>query len=301
MDISILTNLKQIVSSTRQPTSEYADHISVTKCPLIGRIHFVKDKYGIMQLGFVVWYWIYGTFIPLFIVLIPGYHDGYISGIFIAVYLYISAMCLTSLARAATLNPGRIPLISDDTVLDEADVTFCKVCNRKRPARAHHCRRCRQCVMRMDHHCPWINNCVGADNHYAFFLLLLYSFLLSFLAFVLCMLHFWVYPKCKSCDPEVFYMKHSIWFMYLMTGLAFNMAMMMGIQLVGQHFNLITNRTTLENMQRTPNPEEMKFRDTLDSYRDLFGGNSSSWMICWLCPFRHRRSSVYRPRHVSPV
>ena len=38
---------------------------------------------------------------------------------------------------------------------DTTDWTFCKTCNRKRPKRAHHCRRCHQCVMRMDHHCPW--------------------------------------------------------------------------------------------------------------------------------------------------
>ena len=83
MDFSIWNNFKTVVA-TPQPTSEYADHISVMKCPIIGRIHFVNDTYGIMQLAFVVWYWLYGTFIPLFIVLIPGYHDGHISGIFIA-------------------------------------------------------------------------------------------------------------------------------------------------------------------------------------------------------------------------
>lgn len=50
--------------------------------------------------------------------------------------------------------------------------TFCSICQHSRPARAHHCRRCGHCVLRMDHHCPWLNNCVGVNN-YRFFLQLL--------------------------------------------------------------------------------------------------------------------------------
>ena len=40
----------------------------------------------------------------------------------------------------------------------------CENCDSMKPPRAHHCRTCGRCVMRMDHHCPWINNCVGANN-----------------------------------------------------------------------------------------------------------------------------------------
>lgn len=37
----------------------------------------------------------------------------------------------------------------------------CKWCDKYKPDRAHHCRQCRQCILKMDHHCPWIYNCVG--------------------------------------------------------------------------------------------------------------------------------------------
>jgi len=51
----------------------------------------------------------------------------------------------------------------------------CKWCAKYKPDRCHHCRVCRVCILKMDHHCPWIYNCVGFRNHKYFFLLLMYS------------------------------------------------------------------------------------------------------------------------------
>jgi len=51
----------------------------------------------------------------------------------------------------------------------------CKWCAKYKPDRTHHCRVCRTCILKMDHHCPWIYNCVGFRNHKYFFLLLMYS------------------------------------------------------------------------------------------------------------------------------
>lgn len=41
---------------------------------------------------------------------------------------------------------------------------FCHKCDAFKPPRAHHCKQCKRCVLRMDHHCPWIGNCVGIGN-----------------------------------------------------------------------------------------------------------------------------------------
>ena len=38
-----------------------------------------------------------------------------------------------------------------------------------RPKRAHHCRYCNKCILRMDHHCFTLNKCIGKKN-YLFFL-----------------------------------------------------------------------------------------------------------------------------------
>jgi hypothetical protein len=55
------------------------------------------------------------------------------------------------------------------------DRRFCKWCQKYKPDRCHHCRICKQCVLKMDHHCPWIMNCVGFRNHKYFFLLVIYA------------------------------------------------------------------------------------------------------------------------------
>ncbi|KAK3089847.1 hypothetical protein FSP39_007055 [Pinctada imbricata] len=222
------------------PTSQYSENIMVTRLPCIGRIHFVKDKGGMMSLGFVVLYWIYGTWCSLTVILLPHWRDGQTSDFMIFLFCLCSIMCISSLIRVSTLNPGRVPLISEESSfgIDYSHWELCPKCNRKRPPRAHHCRRCQQCVLRMDHHCPWINNCVGEENHWAFMQLLFWAFCLGSMAFLACQLHFWYYPPCVTCNKDTFYIKHSIWFNYLLTVLAVFMMLFQAGGLLGQYFNI---------------------------------------------------------------
>ncbi|KAK3004479.1 hypothetical protein RJ639_018801 [Escallonia herrerae] len=69
-----------------------------------------------------------------------------------------------------------------------AHLSHCDKCAAYKPPRAHHCRVCRRCVLRMDHHCLWINNCVGHRNYKAFFVLVVYATVASMYSSVIIVL-----------------------------------------------------------------------------------------------------------------
>ncbi|CAL1528112.1 unnamed protein product [Lymnaea stagnalis] len=277
-----MDNVMDMVSPPVETNNNNAKHS--LKLPIFGRVQFVRDREGQMCAAIVLAYWTYGTFIPLFIILIPRYEDGLISLPVFLGFLTVSVLCLLSFFRSSLTNPGRIPEFSAAEDKD-SNWSKCRVCNQMRPPRAHHCRRCGQCVMKMDHHCPWINNCVGENNHFAFMQLLFYAFLLGLYTFVLVMLHFWVFPKCVACNREAFYIKHSIWFMYLAFLLSVNMMGMMGVQFCQQHINLISNKTTLEKMINHGGPKNIQGK-CYNSYRQICGQGHP---IFWLCPIGRRR------------
>lgn len=142
--------------SLPKPSQEYSNSIIVRRLPCLGRIHFVRDREGILFLSGVIAYWVYGILASYYCVLQPHYLDGRVPGWAVFYHLTVAFLCLITLLRAATLNPGRVPFSEEDfNTLENKDIQICQKCLRPKPARAHHCRRCQQCVMKMDHHCPW--------------------------------------------------------------------------------------------------------------------------------------------------
>ncbi|KAG0341509.1 hypothetical protein BG000_008805 [Podila horticola] len=77
------------------------------------------------------------------------------------------------LIPGAQNRAGYIHLTEDPTV--QSHPLWCSKCHHVKPERAHHCRVCKRCVLKMDHHCPWVLNCVGLDNYKFFFLFVFYT------------------------------------------------------------------------------------------------------------------------------
>lgn len=104
------------------------------------------------------------------------------------IFTLLLCLCVFSFSVAVATDPGYVPFAyvpdveddssgasSDQELKKAAERRQCDKCSAYKPPRAHHCKVCRRCVLRMDHHCLWINNCVGHWNYKAFFLLVLYA------------------------------------------------------------------------------------------------------------------------------
>eukprot|EP00268_Persea_americana_P017731 TRINITY_DN1858_c0_g1_i1.p1 TRINITY_DN1858_c0_g1~~TRINITY_DN1858_c0_g1_i1.p1 ORF type:complete len:283 (-),score=23.48 TRINITY_DN1858_c0_g1_i1:465-1313(-) len=98
----------------------------------------------------------------------------------------LALMSVVTYTIAIVRDPGHVPssyvpdVEDSDSPIHEikrkgGDLRYCQKCSHYKPPRAHHCRVCRKCVLRMDHHCVWINNCVGHANYKVFFVFVLYS------------------------------------------------------------------------------------------------------------------------------
>ncbi|KAI9250272.1 DHHC palmitoyltransferase-domain-containing protein [Sporodiniella umbellata] len=109
---------------------------------------------------FVIWPYLIAVFnlTQTVLILLP------LNFFIILTYVHYFLTCFT--------NPGSVPIRYRQRQQAYVEVKkstcmprFCKSCDNYKPPRAHHCSKCKRCVLKMDHHCPWINNCVGYFNY----------------------------------------------------------------------------------------------------------------------------------------
>lgn len=97
---------------------------------------------------------------------------------FLVPFNALVALIFTNYYLCVRTDPGSVPREwePDWAALDESGAglevkrhtgapRYCRLCDAYKPPRAHHCRSCGRCVLRMDHHCPWVANCVGHGNY----------------------------------------------------------------------------------------------------------------------------------------
>ncbi|KAL1925266.1 uncharacterized protein VTP21DRAFT_149 [Calcarisporiella thermophila] len=175
---------------------------------------------------------------------------------------------------------------------------FCDKCNWIKPDRAHHCKYCQECVLRMDHHCPWVNGCVGHHNYKFFIQFVFYGGLLTLWGFVTTLAAFIQIRTEKRpppLDPAlIVLLTLSFLFGSLLLGFA-----IFQIRLV------LLNRTTIENLsaksksgqqrnapsdkphQEVPNPptnftqsgENVFDLGMWDNWTSVMGKSWPSWLV----------------------
>eukprot|EP00347_Sterkiella_histriomuscorum_P021463 403333889 len=167
----------------------------------------------------------------------------------------------------------------------------CHKCNDKtRLPRAHHCKVCNKCVLRMDHHCPWIGNCVGYQNHRFFMLLLFYLCAGMFIVFLFTVEDILAYVLLLiKARGNIFIMykdqSYTQISLMLLGGINLSIFFVLGTFTYATLYNALYGRTSIENQQVFVDKRGTKQIDkqlmfdrwfqkgTFKNLRSIFGGD----------------------------
>ncbi|EEF30829.1 zinc finger protein, putative [Ricinus communis] len=213
------------------------------------------------------------------------------------VFTAMAFMCILNYAYAIFTDPGRVPSTYTPDIEDAdnpvheikrkgGDLRFCQKCSHFKPPRAHHCRVCKRCVLRMDHHCIWINNCVGHANYKVFFVFVIYAVISCIYSLVLLI-------GSLTIDPQKDEQQSSGSFrsIYVISGvLLIPLSVALGI-LLGWHVYLILqNKTTIEYHEGVramwlaeKGGDVYKHPYDIGAYENLTMVLGPS-IFCWACP-----------------
>ncbi|PSR98291.1 Protein like [Actinidia chinensis var. chinensis] len=170
-----------------------------------------------------------------------------------AAFTAVALMSAVNYAVAVFTDPGRIPStfmpdIEDaDNPIHEikrkgGDLRYCQKCSHYKPPRAHHCRVCKRCVLRMDHHCIWMNNCVGHANYKVFFIFVLYAVIACIYSLILL-----VGSIMYGSEEDEQQSDGSYRTIYVISGLLLvPLIVALGVLLGWQSYLILQNKTTIE-------------------------------------------------------
>lgn len=166
-------------------------------------------------------------------------------------FLSLFSFFVCVLTDPGSVPSGYVPDVEDsggsDQVSKKSGVQLgrCDKCSAYKPPRAHHCRVCRRCVLRMDHHCMWINNCVGHRNYKAFVVLVVYATIASIYSLVIIL-------GCAVQKEWDFNGWIRIKTFYITSGAMISLLSLTLATLLGWHLYLIShNMTTIEYYEGT--------------------------------------------------
>lgn len=170
-----------------------------------------------------------------------------------AAFTALALMCIYNYSIAVFRDPGRVPLNYMPDVEDPespvheikrkgGDLRYCQKCSHFKPPRAHHCRVCKRCVLRMDHHCIWINNCVGHTNYKVFFVFVVYAVTACVYSLVLLVGSLTVEPQDEEEEMGSYLRTIYVISAFLLIPLSIALGVLLGWHI----YLILQNKTTIE-------------------------------------------------------
>ncbi|CAL4953709.1 unnamed protein product [Urochloa decumbens] len=231
-----------------------------------------------------------------------------------AAFTALAAACVATYAVAVLRDPGRVPASFVPDVEDAGsplheikrkggDLRYCQKCSHYKPPRAHHCRVCKRCVLRMDHHCIWINNCVGHENYKIFLIFVLYAVIACLYSMVLIIGGAMHLPKDEQLGIDSPRTSIKFYAVQIVCGVLLCPLALALMVLLGWHVYLIVhNKTTIEYhegvramwlAEKAGNLYHHPYN--LGVYENLISVLGPN-MFCWLCPISRNIGSGVRFR-----
>jgi palmitoyltransferase len=173
-------------------------------------------------------------------------------------------------------------------------IRYCEICQHIKPDRAHHCRRCGECVLKMDHHCIWFNRCVSFTNYKIFLLLLGYN-LLYCLFIELTTLSILI--ECVDSDGKAVGC-----FQVILLFVSASIFLLGLLCVLGCHCYLVLkNKTTIESFRapifRTGEDSDGFNLGKYKNFQEVFGDNKIMWFLPIFTSLGDGSSFAVRAKH----
>nr|GMD37057.1 probable protein S-acyltransferase 15 [Ipomoea batatas] len=217
------------------------------------------------------------------------------------IFTFFASLCIFSYFVCVLKDPGTVPSsyvpdVEENQLSDQesgriaVQAVKCDKCLGHKPPRAHHCRVCKRCILRMDHHCLWINNCVGHKNYKSFVLLVFYATVASTYSSIMLISSIldkeWEFFSCKWVESYDFSQALLRYFW----GHDFGLTLTLGTLLSWHIYLIAHNMTTIEYYAGSraawlARKSGVTYRHAFDvgTYKNItlvLGPN----MLKWLCP-----------------
>lgn len=227
------------------------------------------------------------------------------------VFTSVAGMCVYSYYLSIYTDPGQVPATFMPDVEDAenplheikrkgGDLRYCQKCAHYKPPRAHHCRVCKRCVLRMDHHCIWMNNCVGHANYKMFFVFVMYTLVACIYSLVLL-----VGSLVNDTERGAQQNEGSFRTVYVISGMLLVPLSVALSVLLGWHIHLVLqNKTTIEHHEGVramwlaeKGGDVYSHPYDLGGYENLISVLGPNF-LCWICPTSSHIGSGFRFRSI---